>query len=356
MRAGNSAGFGSHVGFEEAIMPVQSQSQEISIDRQKTTGHQGGAPSASVREIIQGLSQQTKILPSKLFYDEKGSQLFDSICEQPEYYPTRVELQIMNSHADEMVTWFGEQCLLVEYGSGSGLKTRSLLDRLPRAAGYVAIDISEEHLKRAASATAHAYPEIPVYPIAADFTKPLRLTRKQKDSAKRVVGYFPGSTIGNFEPLEAEAFLRSIRQTCGAGSGLLIGVDLRKDPQILHAAYNDAAGITADFNLNLLSHVNREAGADFDPESFWHYAFYNAPKSRIEMHLVTRYAQTVTIDGMHRIRLEEGESIRTENSYKYTVQSFQQLAEKAGYRPEAVWTDERQYFSVHFMASNEERE
>jgi len=234
-------------------------------------------------EVLAGLSGERKTLPCKLFYDQRGSELFDAICELPEYYPTRTELAIMRRHARAMAGVIGPRALLVEYGSGSSLKTRVLLDHLVDPAGYVPIDISCEHLMTAARTLATQYPHLAIKPVCADYTKPFWLPHFEDEAPAKTVAYFPGSTIGNFEPADALTFLNSVRETCGPGSGLLIGVDLKKDPHTLHAAYNDADGITADFNLNILRHINQEIGSSFNADAFAHYAFYSPTVGRIEM-------------------------------------------------------------------------
>jgi dimethylhistidine N-methyltransferase len=308
------------------------------------------SPVAQIRaEVLAGLSEPRKTLPCKLFYDERGSHLFEDICRLPEYYPTRVELQIMLEHGDEMAEAVGPQPLIVEYGSGSSLKTRVLLDHLPDAAGYLPIDISLAHLTRAARALSFSYPHLPIRPVCADYTGPFRLPSLPGKHPPRVIAYFPGSTIGNFEPPQALKFLESVRTTCGRKSGLLIGVDLVKDPATLHAAYNDAAGVTAAFNLNLLRRINRDIGSDFKLEAFAHYAYYNPALARVEMHLVSRQQQTVDLADGLTARFYEGESIHTESSHKYTLESFHALAEKAGYRRIAVWVDPRHWFSVQYF-------
>ena len=224
-------------------------------------------------EVLSGLLADRKTLPCKLFYDQHGSQLFDAICDLPEYYPTRTELSIMRDYAGEMTDMIGPQSLLVEYGSGSSLKTRILLDHLADLAAYVPIDISRNHLMETAQALALRYPHLVIKPVCADYTRPFWLPLAEDEIPQRTVAYFPGSTIGNFDPAQALEFLKSVRATCGSGSGLLIGVDLKKDPVRLHAAYNDRAGITAAFNLNILRRINRDMGADFDVDAFTHYAF-----------------------------------------------------------------------------------
>lgn len=302
-------------------------------------------------EVIEGLARPRKTLPCKLFYDGRGSQLFDQICELREYYPTRTELQVMREHASDMAAAIGPDVRLVEYGSGSSLKTRVLLDHLQDLASYVPIDISRTHLMQAATALASRYPHFAVQPVCADYTRPFSLPSCDDVSPAGTVAYFPGSTIGNFEPDQAATFLSNMRATCGPGSRLLIGVDLKKDPSVLHAAYNDADGVTAAFNLNILHRINREIGSDFDPDAFAHYAFYQPAAGRMEMHLVSGRRQTVRLGGSETARFAEGESIHTESCYKYTTESFATLVARAGYRQTAAWTDSRGWFSVQLLAS-----
>ncbi len=297
------------------------------------------------QEVIHGLTQDPKTLPCKFFYDERGSALFDRICELDEYYPTRTEMGIMQAHISEMSALLGDNCQLVEYGSGSSLKTRVLLDNAPNLAAYVPMDISREHLGRTASSLAQAYPDIPILPVCADYTQPFDLPQAR---AARTVVYFPGSTIGNFPPAQAREFLARIAQVCGAGGGLLIGVDLKKSPAILEPAYDDKEGVTAAFNLNLLARMNRELGADFELSQWAHHAFYNTIQGRIEMHLVSLEPQSVTIDG-HRLLFGRGERIHTESSYKYALDEFACLAEGAGLTVRRVWTDDNQLFSVQYL-------
>jgi dimethylhistidine N-methyltransferase len=301
-------------------------------------------------EVVAGLTSAPKTLPCKFFYDDRGSQLFDAICECREYYPTRTELTIMRKHAREMAKVMGPRTLLVEYGSGSSLKTRVLLDHLPDAAGYVPIDISRNHLMHSARALAASYPHLPIRPVCADYTRPFRLPAFADQSPERTVAYFPGSTIGNFEPDQALAFLQSVRKICGRASGLLIGVDLKKDPARLHAAYNDSAGVTAAFNTNLLRRINHDIGSNFDVGSFAHYAFYNPAKSRMEMHLMSRRAQQINLGGGIAVHFDEGESVHTESCHKYTLDTFASLANAAGYRRQAVWTDPMAWFSVQYFS------
>ena len=264
-----------------------------------------------------------------------------------EYYPTRTERAIMERHVVEMAELLGPRCLLIEYGSGSSSKTRLLLDHLREAAGYVPIDVSGEHLRRTAQALAQEYPRVKVLPLCADFTRPLRLPTVHGPAARRVV-YFSGSTLGNFTAEEATHLLRQTADLCGRNGGFLVGVDLRKQPRLIEAAYNDRQGVTAAFNRNILVRINRELGADFDINQFAHCAFYNVARHRIEMHLVSRRDQSVHVGGM-RFFFADGESIHTENSYKFGLRTMAELAEAGGFAVERVWTDERQYFSVFYL-------
>ena len=298
-------------------------------------------------EVLTGLQSFEKMLPCKYFYDQRGSQLFDLICDLPEYYPTRTEAGIMRDHAEEMAGLFGPDCLLIEYGSGSSTKTRILLDQLPHLAGYVPMDISREHLHQTAAGLAAAYPHLDVLPLCADYTTEFDLPSAHRAVRSRAV-YFPGSTIGNFHRDQAETFLRQIGEVCGSGGGLLIGVDLKKPARILEPAYDDAQGVTADFNRNLLRRINAELGADFDLDQFAHRAFYNALASRIEMHLMSLKTQTVHLGGV-TIAFEEEETILTECSYKYSLPDFAALSAAAGLAVRKVWTDPEQRFSVQYL-------
>jgi dimethylhistidine N-methyltransferase len=298
-------------------------------------------------DVLRGLRRPHKRLPCKYFYDDAGSRLFDRICELPEYYPTRTELALLRDHAPAMAERLGAGCLVVEYGSGSGNKTRLLLDALERPAAYLPVDIAREHLLRSAQALATEYPGLAVRPVCADFARPFALPPGLPAAARRVV-YFPGSTIGNFSPRVARRLLRGMARLVGPGGAVLIGVDLIKDPRVLERAYDDAAGVTAAFNKNLLARINRELGGDFRPERFDHHALYNPTYGRIEMHLISRRRQTVRIAG-ERIHFAEGEAIRTECSYKYTVRGFQALAARAGLLARQVWTDPGRRFSVQFL-------
>ena len=307
------------------------------------------APAQAIfrQEVVQGLQKARKELPSKYFYDETGSRLFDLICELDEYYVTRTEFKIMQAFLDDIVEVLGPQCMLVEYGSGSSTKTRMLLNALPELAAYVPIDISKHYLQGAVTALAKAYPKLEIAPVCADYTHPFTLPIPTRP-VKRRVAYYPGSTIGNFDPEPACNFLRNIARTF-VGGGLLIGVDLKKDCAILHKAYNDCSGVTAQFNLHLLERINQELYANFQIDQFIHYAFYNPTEGRIEMHLVCGKSQCVSI-GNSIIPIKEAESIWTESSYKYTLEEFAQLAKRAGLKVERVWVDEDAHFSIQYLS------
>lgn len=267
-----------------------------------------------------------------------------------EYYVTRTEIALLERYGGEMASRMGPACHLIEFGSGSPRKAPLLLDALPDAAAYTAIDISRDHLIASAEALAAARPGLEVIALCADYTRDIELPRPGSRPDATPVVYFPGSSVGNFSPAEAVAFLRrtAAMLTAGGGGGLLIGVDLKKDPAILHAAYNDAEGVTAAFNLNLLARINAQLGGDFDLDAFHHYAFYRPDASRVEMHLLSRKSQTVHVAG-HSFEFAEGENIHTENSYKYTVEEFQAVASEAGFSPTQVWLDDDRLFSVHYL-------
>jgi len=290
-------------------------------------------------DVIAGLSLPQKTLPPKYFYDAAGSRLFERICRLPEYYVTRAELALTRANIGAIARFAGRGCELVEYGSGESLKTR-LLVRALRPAAYVPIDISEIALQQSTRTLSKSFPWLKIVPVPGDFSRPIELPRAR---APRVV-YFPGSTIGNLDPEEAHAFLAMTRDQA---SRMLVGVDLKKDANVLHAAYNDSRGVTAAFNLNILARINRELGADFDLRKFSHYAFYNAAAGRIEMHLVSLARQSVRVARHHRFRFERGESIHTENSYKYSVEGFRALAARAGYSGKKVWSDRKGLFALH---------
>ena len=298
-------------------------------------------------DVLKGLRKHQKELPSKYFYDDKGARLFEEICTLDEYYIPRTEARIMEDCIGELAEIIGPCAFLLEYGSGSCEKVRFLLDNLASPTAYSPIDISGEQLSRVSEELSQAYPHIEILPVCADYTGDFDLPSPDGVCDRNVV-YFPGSTISNFDPEPAVRFLRHIAGVCGEGGGLLIGVDLKKDPAVLHAAYNDSRGVTAAFNLNLLERVNHELNADFEPESFKHYAFYNPGESRIEMHLVSLRDQTVNV-GETAVSFYNGESIWTENSYKFSLAEFKQLAAGAGFRVKKVWTDDRKWFSVQYL-------
>jgi dimethylhistidine N-methyltransferase len=308
------------------------------------------APDAEefLADVRRGLGAARKSLPCKWFYDEEGSRLFDAICELSEYYPTRTELSILEKRVGEMTARIGPEAVLVEYGSGSSVKTELLLDRLERAAAYVPIEISREHLLGTVARLHERYPELRIVPVVADYTVDIDLPSSVPTG--RRTAFFPGSTIGNFEPEAARAFLKRIRHVVGSGGGLLIGVDLKKDRAVLEAAYDDAPGVTRDFNRNLLVRMNRELGADFDPDAFRHRAVWNEDAGRVEMHLESTRDQTVTIRG-DAFAFRQGETIWTESSYKYTREGFANLAAAAGFTVDDVWTDPREWFSVQYLTA-----
>ena len=305
-----------------------------------------------LEEIASGLSRPQKSIPSKYFYDERGSELFEQITRLEEYYPTRTEIGILRDHMGEIAGEIaspadGSAVALLELGSGSSKKTRLLLDHLDDLAAYIPVDISEEYLLNVGDELKREYPEIDIKPVIADYTEPFELPRIENGtSVVRWIAYYPGSTIGNFVPEQAKRFLEMIAETIGPSGGLLIGVDLKKDRERLERAYNDAEGVTARFNKNLLRRINREIGADFRIDQFEHKAFYNEAEGRIEMHLVSREPQSVHLDG-ETFHLKEGESIHTENSYKYSLDEFERLV-SGTYEVENVWTDEEQLFSVQY--------
>ncbi len=300
-----------------------------------------------LREALAGLRRPQKELPTKYLYDERGAGLFDRICKLEDYYITRTEASIMEASIGEIAKCLGRLVALVEYGSGNCKKVRHLLDHLDDPVAYIPIDISREQLLHVAEQLASDYPDLEVQPVCADYLSVLDLPASKRPARRRCV-YFPGSTIGNFEPAAAQFFFKHIRGVCGRTGALLIGVDLQKDPAVLHRAYNDREGITAAFNLNVLERMNRELGCDFQPARFYHYAFYNPGQGRIEMHLISRHAQTVRV-GDEAIPIAAGESIWTESSYKYTLDGFARLAAAGGFKTEGVWLDDQQWFSVQYL-------
>lgn len=308
--------------------------------------HEAVASESFAEHVVHGLGDSPKWLSAKYFYDAAGSDLFEQITELPEYYPTRTELSILHTYASEMAGYVPLSAALVEFGTGSTKKARILIEATPQLAYYVPVDISAEFLAREAAAVRRDIPWIAVLPVAADFTRDFELPQQIRSRPR--VGFFPGSTIGNFEPQDAAEFLRQAGRILGAGATMIVGVDLIKDESVLNAAYDDAAGVTAQFNLNVLTRMNRELGGNFDLSSFRHRAFYNANEHRIEMHLESLKDQSVTVAG-RTFSFRKGETIHTENSCKYTVESFRGLAESAGWRPVTTWTDEKGYFSVHAL-------
>jgi dimethylhistidine N-methyltransferase len=305
-------------------------------------------PADGFREdVIAGLSLPQKALPPKYFYDAAGSRLFEAICRLKEYYPTRAELALTRTHIGEIARFARQRSTLIEYGSGESMKSRLLIDAM-RPSSYVPVDISEHALRRAAAKLRRVFPWLDIRPVHGDFSQPLKIPMARA-KGRRVV-YFPGSTIGNLTPEEAHAFLRMTRGQVGQDGAMLVGVDLKKDANVLHAAYNDAKGVTAAFNLNLLARVNRELGGDFSLRRFRHYAFYDPAPGRIEMHLVSLVRQDVNI-GDFRFSFEPGESIHTENSYKYSIEGFQALARRAGFRGRMAWTDAKGLFSLHGLTA-----
>ncbi len=305
-------------------------------------------PADSFREdVIAGLSLPQKSISPKYFYDARGSRLFEAICRLKEYYPTRAELALTRGHIGEIARFARKRSTLIEYGSGESMKSRLLIEAL-RPSAYIPVDISEDALRRAAAKLQHLFPWLDISPVHGDFSRPLKIPVAQA-RGRRVV-YFPGSTIGNLTPEEAHAFLRMTRGQVGPKGAMLVGVDLRKDANVLHAAYNDAKGVTAAFNLNLLARINRELGGDFRPRRFRHYAFYNPALGRVEMHLVSLETQEVNI-GIHRFSFDAGESIHTENSYKYSIHGFRALARSAGFRGDKVWLDPKGLFALHGLVA-----
>lgn len=298
-------------------------------------------------EAVAGLSRPQKMLPCKFLYDEAGSRLFNEICELEEYYPTRTESQILRDNINEIASLIGSECRLVEFGSGSSIKTRHLLAHLPSMAGYIPIDISGPELLRSAVRLAGEFPGLEIEPLEADYAEISEIP-DTKLKPRRTVAFFPGSTIGNFDPVAAIAFLRRIAFICGSDGGLLIGVDRKKPKGILEPAYNDRKGVTARFNLGILARANRELEADFDLSAFRHHAPYNEAHGRIEMHLVSQRAQIVRLNS-HAFRFEEGEYITTEYSYKYTLPGFAGLAFRAGFDVVRHWEDLNHWFSVLFL-------
>lgn len=300
-------------------------------------------------EILRGLKAPQKSLSPKYFYDQRGSELFDEICRQPEYYPTRTELELMDRHLDEIAELVGPGAAVIEFGAGSNVKVRKLLDHLIEPAAYVPVEISADYLLEQAEDLARDYPHVHVQPVFADFTQPFELPRHPVEPRRNLI-FFPGSTIGNFTRTEAKELLDVMRIEAKPGGALLIGVDLRKDARTLRAAYNDEAGVTAEFNLNVLRRLNAELDADFDLNAFEHQAVYDEAEGRVEMRLVSRKAQVVTIGG-EPIHFARGEYIITEYSHKYSLEEFTALARRAGLVPERAWVDDDARFSLHYLTA-----
>jgi len=306
-------------------------------------------------DVIAGLSSNPRTLPCKYFYDERGAALFQKICELPEYYVTRTEIDILDRNRNEIASQLGPDIQLIGLGTGAGTKTRILIDALEKPAVYIPVDISEKQLRESTALFRKIFPELEILPVCADYLQPVVLPSPRHKPARNIV-YFPGSTIGNFEPNQAVEFLRRIANVCRGGGGLLIGVDLKKEHQVLEAAYNDGAGVTAQFNLNLLERVNRELGADFDLDQWWHRAIYNSNAGRIEMYLTSEIDQFVHLDE-HKFHFRRGDKIITEFSYKYAPDEFAALAAKAGFEFIRMWTDDARLFGIFYLTipSNEPR-
>lgn len=298
-------------------------------------------------EVLAGLSKSPRQLPYKFFYDEHGAQLFRQICELPEYYVTRTEIEILRLHGAEMAAALGPQIELIGLGTGAGTKTKILLEELECPAVYVPIDISKEQLEKSSERFRKMFPNLQILPVAADYLEPFELPLPRQLSSRSVV-YFPGSTIGNFEPDDASEFLSRLVELVGEGGGLLIGVDLQKDRHVIETAYNDSAGVTAKFNKNLLARINRELGADFDLAHWQHYAIYNPAEGRIEIYLISEADQTVRICD-ESFEFRAGEKILTEYSYKHTIGGFTMLARQAGFEFQQVWTDDQRWFGVFYF-------
>ncbi|MFT4763110.1 MAG: dimethylhistidine N-methyltransferase [Oleispira sp.] len=305
-------------------------------------------------EVIAGLSQPQKVLPAKYFYDEQGSKLFEAITQLPEYYPTRVEINLLREHRETIAKLVKDDVWLLEYGSGASLKIRLLLQAI-KPNCYVPMDISKDFLLASAESLMEDYPWLNVYAACVDYSQPVRLPADMITSAQKL-GFFPGSSIGNFAPHEAQIFLQGVRKTLGKDGAMLIGVDLQKDKQVLEAAYNDCQGVTAAFNFNILHHINRILGTQFNVDYFEHKAIYSEEKNRIEMHLVSTMDQIVNISDAQisagdskNIVFKKGETIHTENSYKYSKQGFTDLVEGAGFEVRECWSDDKDYFAMFYL-------
>jgi len=307
------------------------------------------AKSDFLSEVIAGLSSTPRTLPCKYFYDARGAALFQKISELPEYYLTRAELQILDRYSVDIAPALGRNIELIGLGTGAGTKTRLLLEKLEAPVAYIPVDISKKQLQRSAAVFRKIFPTLEILPVCADYLEPIRLPSAAHQPLRKIV-YFPGSTIGNFELDAARQFLQRVANHCGHGGGLLIGVDLQKDRYVLERAYNDSAGVTAQFNLNLLARANRQLGADFDLEQWRHYAVYNSAESRIEMYLISQIDQTVHVQD-RQFDFHAGERITTEYSYKYTKESFVDLARDGGFDFAQMWTDDARWFGVFYFVA-----
>jgi L-histidine N-alpha-methyltransferase len=300
-------------------------------------------------DVVAGLSSDPRTIPCKYFYDERGAALFQKICELPEYYVTRTEIDILDRHRADIASQLGPSIELIGLGTGAGTKTQILIAALKNPAVYIPVDISKKQLRQSTALFQKIFPDLEILPVCADYLQPVVLPSPRHKPARNIV-YFPGSTIGNFEPDEAVDFLRRIANVCRGGGGLLIGVDLKKDRQLLEAAYNDPASVTAQFNLNLLKRINRELGADFDLDQWRHRAIYNSNAGRIEMHLINETDQLVHLN-QHKFHFLRGDKIVTEFSYKYAPEEFAALARKAGFEFVRMWTDDARLFGVFYFVT-----
>ena len=325
------------------------EKDQVTFGHQRTVARQDLAELSIRNEVLAGLSANPKRLSSKFFYDARGSELFEAICEQPEYYLTRTEIDIMRMHGPAIGWAVGERVRLVEFGSGSGVKTRLLLQSLKSPAAYIPVEISKTALAESVQKLGHEMPELKAIPLAGDFTQPLILPNSQTPPRRTVV-YFPGSTLGNFDRDEALQILRNIRAAVGMGGGALIGIDLKKDASELEAAYNDRAGVTAAFTLNMLAHLNRVAGTNFDTSAFRHDASYDAAAGRIETNLVSLADQAIKLAGVN-FKFSKGEKMLVEYSHKYALDEVESLAKQSNMKVTHVWTDPRQRFAVVHMIS-----
>ena len=325
----------------------------MTANRLTITRPPAGVASASpnfLSEVIAGLSSKPRTLPCKYFYDERGAALFQKICELPEYYITRTEIDILDRYRAEIAAHLGPEISLIGLGTGSGTKTRILIEALEKPAVYIPVDISEKQLRKSTARFRKIFPDLEIQPVCADYLQPVVLPPTRHQAARNVV-YFPGSTIGNFEPDEATEFLRRIAKVCRHNGALLIGVDLRKDRGVIEAAYNDTAGVTTQFNLNLLVRANHELGADFNLQHWRHRAIYNSEAGRIEMHLISQIDQAIHIAD-YTFGFRSGEKIVTEFSYKYAPEGFAALARKAGFEFQKIWTDDARLFGVFYFTSS----